>query len=173
MIIKRHCNNNNLVVNTPNPLKEDFDWVHTASSLASHHHRFCRNTTWWSFFFFCKIFLLITYTNHLKLSCFIIIGFNSVKLEGVYFQATDNIAQADSLYQKFKNVKTYIPKIWHLRSLILKMLSQITTSSLNSPWQLIESTFIILNSPKLNHLKNFIFILVLYHYGSILLNKIV
>ena len=43
------------------------------------------------------------------MSCFIIIGFNSVKLEkGVYFQATDNIAQADSLYQKFKNVKTYI-----------------------------------------------------------------
>ncbi|GBB98492.1 hypothetical protein RclHR1_03240017 [Rhizophagus clarus] len=31
--------------------------------------------------------------------------FNSVKLEeGVYFQAPDNIAQPDSLYQKFKNV---------------------------------------------------------------------
>ena len=97
---------------------------------------------------------------HRTISCFIIIGFNSVKLEeGVYFQAPDNIAQADSLYQKFKNVKTYIPKIWHLRSLILKMLSQITTSSLNSPWQLIESTFIILNSPKLNHLKTLVLLL--------------
>ncbi|CAI2188340.1 8236_t:CDS:2 [Funneliformis geosporum] len=31
--------------------------------------------------------------------------FNSVKLEeGVYFQAPDNIAQTDSLYQKFKSV---------------------------------------------------------------------
>ncbi|CAI2165892.1 18055_t:CDS:2 [Funneliformis geosporum] len=52
------------------------------------------------------------------------------------------------------------------------MSSKVTASSLTSPRQLIEFTFVLLNSPKLNHLKNFIFILVLYRYGSTLLNKI-
>src|SRR6266498_2574999 len=43
--------------------------------------------------------------------------------------------------------------------------------SLISPRKLIEFAFVLLNSPRLIHLKNFIFILVLYRYGSILLNK--
>ncbi|RGB29144.1 sphinganine-1-phosphate aldolase [Rhizophagus diaphanus] len=46
------------------------------------------------------------------------------------------------------------------------------SSSIISPRKLIEFTFILLNSPKLIHLKNFIFIIVLYRYGSIILNKI-
>src|SRR5690349_3309886 len=52
------------------------------------------------------------------------------------------------------------------------MSSQVTSSS-TLPRKLIESTLALLNSPRLIHLKNFIFILVLYRYGAILLNKLV
>jgi sphinganine-1-phosphate aldolase len=52
------------------------------------------------------------------------------------------------------------------------MSSQVAASSSNLPRKLFEFPFILLNSPRLIHLKNFIFILVLYHYGSILSNKI-
>jgi sphinganine-1-phosphate aldolase len=46
------------------------------------------------------------------------------------------------------------------------------SNSIISPRKLVEFTLVLLNSPKLIHLKNVIFILVLYRYGSILLNKI-
>ncbi|CAG8535234.1 12513_t:CDS:2 [Acaulospora morrowiae] len=52
------------------------------------------------------------------------------------------------------------------------MSSHSSTLLLPSKFPIIQATLTLLNSPRLNHIKNILFILVIYHYGRATLNKL-